>query len=128
MKRLLTLIALLGLATSAVADEESLSNLGTRYFGSAANDDDLLFTATNSLRYDACMLMSTAGAVDVETTLDGTNWSAPMSLQDLGATSVDPVVVTAADRMYAVLGRYMGIRVRQNGATAASASLLCWKR
>lgn len=100
-----------------------------RYQGTGTNDNDLLFTTSGTVAYDACMLMSITGAVDVEGTIDGSNWTtAPLSLQDLGATALDPVIVTVADRMYAVVGKYLALRVRQNGATAASASLLCWKR
>jgi hypothetical protein len=122
-------LALIALASfTAQAAEESYSSYATRYYGSASADNALLFTTGEITRFDGCMLMSPDGAVDVEGTLDGTNWStAAVSMQDLGATSVDPVLVTAADRMYYVPGKYRFLRVRQNGATAASASLLCWK-
>jgi hypothetical protein len=72
------------------------------------------------------MLMSPDGAVDVEGSLDGTNYtSGAIQLQDLGAITIDPVLVTAADRMYYLPGYYRFVRVRQNGMTATSASLLC---
>jgi len=100
-----------------------------RYFGTGANDEDLVVTAQNTVQFDHCMLMSATGTVDVEVTIDGTTWTtAALSLQDLGATSSDPVLITAALRMYAVNGRYLGIRLRQEGAAAAAASLLCWKK
>ena len=115
------------LSLGAQSAEETYGSNGTRYFGSAAGDNILLFTTGDLIQFGkGCMLMSTDGAVDVEGSLDGTNFTtAPIHLQDLGATSVDPVLVTAADRMYYVPGWYRFLRVRQNGATAASASLLC---
>lgn len=126
MKRIL--IALLCLI--CVPAFAQVEDLGThiRYSGSGANDNDLLFTTNDLSRFDACVLMSTTGAVDVEVTLDGSNWStAPLSLQDFGATDTAPVLVTAALRVYAFVGKYRKVRIRQNGATAAAASLNCWK-
>jgi hypothetical protein len=59
--------------------------------------------------------------------LDGTNYStAGLSLADLGSTSTDPVIVTAANRTYGFRGVYRLIRVLQNGASAVTAaSLMC---
>ncbi len=129
MKQFIIALTLAALSLTARAAEESYGNLATRYYGSASADNALLFTTGELLRFDGCMLMSTDGAVDVEGTLDGTNWTtAPISMQDLGATTVDPVIVTAADRMYFVPGKYRFLRVRQNGVTASAASLLCWKQ
>lgn len=99
--------------------------------GSGTNDNDAVITITNSassdlLNYDSFMLMSTAGAMDVFVTLDGTNYTtAALSLADLGATTTAPVVVTAANRLYSFRGKFSGIIVRQNGATAVqNASLI----
>jgi len=114
---------------SAQAAEESYGSSATRYYGTASADNALLFTTGDIIRFDGCMLMSPDGAVDVEGSIDGTNYvTAPISMQDLGAVTVDPVIVTAPDRQYYVPGKYRFLRVRQNGATASSASLLCWKQ
>lgn len=95
------------------------------FSGTAASDNDLLFTVNDAREHDAFILMSTDGAVDVEVTLDGTNWStAPLSLADMGAITTDPVLVTAADRVYGFRGIFRGVRVRANGG-AATASLMC---
>lgn len=120
---------LIGLFLCATAWGD-VEDLGThiRYYGTGANDDDVLFTTGDMSRYDACTIMSTDGAVDVFVSLDGTNYaSSALSLQDMGATSTDPVLVTAADRVYGFVVKARRIRVLQNGATAASASMLCWK-
>lgn len=95
--------------------------------GTGVNDNDLLLTVDETDGFSAFMLMSSAGAVDVEITLDGTNWStAPLSLQDFGAASLNPVLVTVAGRVYGFVGKFRGVRIRQNGATGATATLVCW--
>lgn len=97
------------------------------YSGVGVSDNDLLFTTGAMGKFDACMLMSTAGSVDVEVSIDGTNFStSALSLQDFGASTNDPVLFTVANRVYGFVGKYSKIRVRQNGATAATASMNCW--
>lgn len=119
---ILTMFALPG----AWAGEEVVGT-HTRYYGSGANDNDVLFTTSDVAKYDACVLMSTTGAVDVFVSLDGTNYStAALSLQDFGGTDVVPVLVTVAGRMYGFVGKVRRIKVLQNGATAAAASMNCW--
>lgn len=122
-------LMLLGLVFCLTASA-AVEDLGThvRYYGTGANDNDILFTTGDVSRYDACTIMSTDGAVDVFVSLDGTNYAtAALSLQDMGATSTDPVLVTTADRVYGFVLKARRIRVLQNGATAADASMLCWK-
>ena len=98
--------------------------LSGTYTGTGVNDNDVLFTTGDISPYDTFMVMSTVGAVDVYGSLDGTNFNtAPLSLADLGSTTTDPVIVTAANRMYGFRGKYKYIRVLQNGATAATATL-----
>lgn len=122
MKKLLLLLFLIPFF--ACAQDETTGGYA-RWDGTGTDDNDVLFIAVTE-SYSACMLMSTTGAVDVEGTLDGSAFSDPISLQDLGATTTDPVLVTAADRMYAFVGKFDQVRVRQNGATGAAASMLCW--
>lgn len=94
--------------------------------GSGTNDNDVVIQLDqNAEAYDVFLLMSTAGAMDVFASLDGTNYStSALSLADLGAISTDPVVVTAAGRLYGFRGKYQGIRVLQNGATAVENAVL----
>jgi hypothetical protein len=95
-----------------------------KYSGTGVNDNDVLFTTGRMNSYDTFMLESTVGAVDVQVTLDGTNWTtAALAMTDLGAITSDPVLVTVAGRMYGFKGKYQQIRVLQNGATAATATL-----
>jgi hypothetical protein len=94
--------------------------------GSGTNDNDIVIELDqNAEAYDTFELMSTAGAMDVFVTLDGTNYTtAALSLADLGAVTTDPVVVTAANRLYGFRGKFKGIRVLQNGATAVENAAL----
>lgn len=91
------------------------------------NDNDVVIENDSIERYEEFTLMSTAGAMDVFVSLDGTNYStAPLSLADLGAITLDPVIVTAANRVYRFRGVFKAVRVRQNGVTAvANATLIC---
>jgi len=95
--------------------------------GVGTNDNDAVITTGETLRYDTFMLQTTAGAVDVSVSLDGTNFSTdPLSLQDLGATTNAPVTVTAPNRTYGFRGKFAKIIVSQNGATAVTgAALVC---
>jgi hypothetical protein len=90
------------------------------------NDNDVVIETGDISHYTMYNLMSTAGAMDVLVTLDGTNYTtAPLSLVDQGAVSATPVIVTAPNRMYGFSGVFLKIRVLQNGATAvANARLL----
>lgn len=102
------------------------SSSTTLYTGSGTNDNDVVIQSDDIQRYGAFMLMSTAGAMDVLVSLDGTNYStAPLSLIDFGGIVTTPVLVTAANRIYAFRGVFKFVRVLQNGATAvANAALL----
>lgn len=98
------------------------------YTGNCTDDNEVLIQTGDSLTYDACFLMSTTGAVDVFVALDGTNYATdPLSLTDNGAADTNPVIVTAALRIYSFATKFWKIRVLQNGATDAAASLVCWE-
>lgn len=92
------------------------------------SDNDIIVELTgNGDLYSTWQIASTAGAMDIEVSLDGTNYlAAVMALIDLMSTAPSTaVVVTAAGRVYGFKGRYKKVRVRQNGATAvANASLV----
>lgn len=98
--------------------------------GSGANDNDVVFQTGDVTAYDEYQLHSTAGAMDVFVTLDGTNYTtAPLSLIDQGATTNDPVIVTSAGTLFGFYGTFAKVRVLQNGATAvANATLVCSRK
>lgn len=102
-----------------------IANVGNKT-GSGTNDNDVVIDATDLMDgADTFFLMSTAGAMDVFVSLDGTNYTtAALSLTDMGATTTTPVVVTAANRMYGFRGKFKAVRVLQNGATAVENAVL----
>lgn len=105
-----------------------IGNDAERYkSATGTNDNDVVIQSEDVSKWDTFQLMSTAGAMDVFVSLDGTNYAtAAMSLQDMGATTSDPVVVTAANRLYGFRGKYAKVKVLQNGATGvADACLMC---
>lgn len=96
--------------------------------GEGVDDDDVVFEFNSSL-WREFTLQSTDGAMDVFVSLDGEEFStAPLSLIDLGATTSDPVVVTAADRTYAFFGVFAKIRVQQNGAVAVAGATIMGRK
>lgn len=127
MRRLLIfpLLALMSLVAGAATTITEGGN-STLYEGVGVNDNDIVIQTNDISRYNAFFLLSTTGAMDVLVSLDGTNYSsAALSLIDDGATTIDPVLVTVANRVYAFRGKFKAIRVLQNGATAvANADLI----
>jgi hypothetical protein len=97
------------------------------YKGTGVNTGDILFTTANVQQHELFTLMSSAGAVDVFVTLDGVNFSTvALALEDQGSTTNSTYVqVTTAGRVFKFWGKYTQIRVKQNGATAATATLIC---
>jgi hypothetical protein len=91
------------------------------------SDNDIIAEVTgNGDLYNTWQLGSTAGAMDVEVSLDGTNYFATVcALIDLTSTAPSTAVtVTAAGKNYGFKGRYKKVRVRQNGATAVANPIL----
>jgi hypothetical protein len=123
---------LLAFALIAVAAYGSEENNGTfkRYYGSGVNTGDTLFTATNTSEWDACNLSSSTGSVTVDVSLDGTNWIVSITVEDYHSTdpATDHVAATTAAKMYGFVGKFKAVRLKQNGATAAAASMNCWSQ
>lgn len=110
-----------------VAVSDPMGNASRYKTGSGVNDNDVVVQTGDVSAFDTFLLQSTAGAMDVFVSLDGTNYAtAALSLVDKGATTSDPVVVTAANRTYGFKGTFALIKVMQNGGTAvANACLMC---
>ena len=87
--------------------------------GTGTNDNDTVIEIDQGLEFfDTFMLTSSAGAMDVFVDLDGEGYeSSALSLADLGATTTDPVIVTAAGRVYGFRGKFEKVKVLQNGVT-----------
>ena len=96
-----------------------------KYVGIAGVDDeDIVIETVDISRFDTFMLSNAAGAVKVLVHDGTTLLTAPLSLADLGATTNDPVLLTAALRQYAFKGRFHNIQVRQEGVTDATGVVL----
>ena len=65
--------------------------------------------------------------MDVDVSLDGTNFAAAIALTDLHSlTPATKVLATTADLIYFFEGNYKAVRVLQDGVTAvADAVLVC---
>lgn len=114
------------MATLAVLD--SYGNVERFSGGVGVNAADIVVQTGDVSRFDTFMLRNTAGAVEVVASLDDTNYDAPLSLDDLGATTSAPVIVTVAARTYRFKGAFRFLRVRQNGVAAATGVVLICAR
>ena len=102
------------------AKGETLEILGIAGTG----DNAIVMELDNCERWNEFAIISTAGAMDVDVSLDGTNFAAAVALIDgTSATPATRVVVTAASRVYTFQGTVKAFRVRQNGATAVANSV-----
>lgn len=101
----------------------------TEWLGIAGVSDNDIVIETNDVSHlDVFELSSTAGAMDVFVSHDGVNFTTdPMSLADLGATSVNPVLLTAPVRRYGFRAAVKLIRIRQNNTTAVADAVLVGK-
>jgi hypothetical protein len=115
---------------STVTKAEVLGTNLIRYSGGiGASDNDILISTGDVSKYDTFMLSSTAGAMDVFVSLDGTHFTtAPLTLQDMSSSSDTPALLTAPNAMYGFRGKFALIQVLQNGGTAvADGALMCGK-
>jgi hypothetical protein len=93
-------------------------------------DNAIVIELDDVSRFDMFALSSSGGAMDVDVSLDGTNFITAIALEDKKSTAPGTrVVVTAAAGLYYFEGNYKAVRVRQAGVTAvANAVLMCGKR
>lgn len=89
------------------------------------NDNDVVYTSTDVSLYDIHVIECTAGTVDIQVTVDGTNYNttqAAVMLHDDITTGGGVRILTIASGKIGILrGKYKGIKVLQNGATASNA-------
>ena len=96
--------------------------------GTGVSDNDVIIqlgsTGDNVSDFNTWLFQCVAGAADVTVSLDGTNWSNPVSLADLSAITSDPVIVMAAGKLYGIAGMHVKmLRVLQNGAVATTVAI-----
>lgn len=85
-------------------------------------DDAVVYLSDDVSDYDTCIIECTAGTVDVDVSLDGTNWLATVAARSLKATAQTTFVTSiASGGAIEVAGHYKLIRVLQAGATPSNA-------
>lgn len=90
------------------------------------NGDIVIEILSNAENYDTWQLGSTAGAMQVFGSLDGTTYlTAPLALVDLGSTTPSTTVVTTtANGQYGLKGRWKKIKLLQSGGAAVAGAVL----
>jgi len=89
------------------------------------SDNDVVIQVDNVLRFNEFAVTTKTGIVDVDVTLDGTNYITAIALEDKKSTTPQTrVTATVAAGLYRFFGTVMGIRVIQKGATAAVDTIL----
>lgn len=93
------------------------------------NAGDVVATCYNdpgkpTSHYERFTIQSTVATLDVQATLDGTNW-VTVAVQDLTATASSTFVTTlTVGKIGLLTGKFVGVRIRQSGATPANGVLL----
>lgn len=96
------------------------------FTGSAGtNDNDVVYTSNDISMYNVHYIEGTAGTVDIQVSVDGTNFNttqAAVLLHDDVTTGGGVNVLTIASGKIGVLrGKYKKLRILQNGATGSNA-------
>ena len=89
------------------------------------NDNDVVYTSPDVSAYNVHIIECTAGTVDIQVSVDGTNFNtthAAVLLHDDVTLAGGVFVVTIASGKVGILrGKYRKIKILQNGATASNA-------
>jgi len=90
------------------------------------NDNDVIYLASTNVRkltdYNIHYIESTLATVDVDVSIDGTNWIPAVAGRSLVATaSATHVVEAAVNVCLEIKGTFVDLRVNQKGASAANA-------
>lgn len=86
------------------------------------SDNDVVYTSPDVSAYNVHYIEATAGTIDVDVSLDGTNWIPAVAAVSLVTTTPATRVVEAASGVCLELrGKFKKIRVNQKGATASNA-------
>lgn len=94
------------------------------------NDNDLMYELADASMFNGTYVECTAGVVDLEVSIDGTNYNAtPPAVLLLDATAVGTYTATiAAGKIGFFPHKVKGFRIRQNGAVASAARVShVWK-
>lgn len=87
-----------------------------------AADNAVIYLSPDVSAYNVHYIEATAGTIDVDVSLDGTNWIAAVAAVSLVTTTPTTRVVEAAAGVCLELrGKFKAIRVLQKGAVASNA-------
>jgi len=88
------------------------------------NAADVVATINPALDYDHFTIHAVTATLDVQVTGDGTNW-VTVAVQDAAATASATFVATlTVGKVGLLVGRFLGVRIRQSGASAANGNLI----
>jgi hypothetical protein len=89
------------------------------------NDNDVVYTSGDISGFRKHYIEATAGTIDVDVSIDGTNWITAVAGVSLVTTTPATRVVEAASGVCIVIeGVFEKLRVNQKGATASNARIL----
>lgn len=87
------------------------------------NTGDVVASISTAIDFDYFGIHAVVATLDVQVTGDGTNW-VTVAIQDSTSTTPGTYVTTLTVGKVGVLtGKFMGVRIRQNGATPANGTL-----
>ncbi len=88
------------------------------------NAADVVATINPALDFDHFTIHAVVATLDVQVTGDGTNW-VTVAVQDASATASATFVATlTVGKVGLLVGRFIGVRIRQSGATPANGTLI----
>lgn len=89
-----------------------------------SNTGDVVATISNAIDFDWFTIHAVTATLDVQVTGDGTNW-VTVAVQDAASTAATTYVTTLTVGKIGILrGKFLGVRIRQNGASAANGTLI----
>jgi hypothetical protein len=100
--------------------------------GTGVNDNDILFTTADISAYNRHIFQVTAGSATLEVSVDGSTFTAeasyPLFVRELGAESTTPglydlVNTMASGKVYVLEFKVKKLRLKQDGATAATVKM-----
>lgn len=88
------------------------------------NDNDVVYTSNDITTYNTHYVECTAGTIDVDVSLDGTNYIAAVAGVSLVTTTPATRAIDAASGVcLRIEGKFKKLRVNQKGATASNARI-----
>ena len=97
------------------------------YEAAADTAGDVLFTLVpkDTDEFDSYIVLASVGAVSVEVSLNGIDWSNAVALQDMAGTLIDQAAVVTNLNLFGIVMRPPYLRVKASGG-AAKAAVTAW--